>query len=303
MKKLLSILVVGLIGLMAVFAQSIPEGRELFPAVYDFATDYENAWTAAKITDFDVQNNSYSVTGYAVAGKGITLHRDDYKVNIKKDGDSFSVVISDYTTAACDKNGKIPANAKKMSKSKGAANQLSGFIAKDISERLSSWSNEEYQNKLDKVVTDPEFLKTLSEKSSSLYVSRFVKKYSIEGKEVKLSLVLKSIEENSLKDDYFLKFVGDSAPEESSYEFVVSGYTSNNPFANIIEDGGISIITSDKIANMYRSSNVVFYTNNEEFIEKQEGDVFEVQGTIKKLSFDSVTGKFSLYQLIDSGNK
>lgn len=304
MKKLLLGLVAGLIGLMTISAQNIPEGRELFPAVYDFATDYENAWTFAKITNFDVQNNDYSVTGYAVSGKGITLHRDDYKVGIKKDGNTFTVTISDYTTVACDKSGKILAKAKKMSKSKGAANQLSGFIAKDISERLSKWSNEEYQQKVDVVITNPEFLGILSEKSSNLYVSRFVKKYGIEGKEVKLSLVLKSIKENPLKDDQILKYAnklsGAEPTEEETYDFVVSGYISNNPFASMIEEGGLSIITPDEIANRYKSSNVVFYTNNEELIEKQEGDVFEIQGTIKKLSFNDTTGKFILYQVFDS---
>lgn len=304
MKKLLLGFVTGLIGLATISAQNIPEGRELFPAVYDFATDYEKAWTVAKITNFDVQNNDYSVTGYAVSGKGITLHRDDYKVGIKKNGNSFTVTISDYTTVSCDKNGKILAKAKKIPKTKGAANQLSGFIAKDISERLSTWTNEEYQSKVDVVVTNPEFLKTLSEKSSNLYTSRFVKKYSIEGKQVKLSLVLKSIKENSLKDDQFLKYAsqltGEAKPEEATYEFIISGYISDNPFAEMIEDSGLSIITPDEIANRYRSSNVVFYTNNEEFVEKQEGDVFEIQGTIKKLSFNDTTGKFILYQVFDT---
>ncbi len=80
----------------------------------------------------------------------------------------------------------------------------------------------------------------------------------------------------------------------------ISGYISDNPFAEMIEDSGLSIITPDEIANRYRSSNVVFYTNNEEFVEKQEGDVFEIQGTIKKLSFNDTTGKFILYQVFDT---
>lgn len=292
MKKLLSILVVGLvglIGLMAVSAQSIPEGRELFPAVYDFATDFENAWTSAQIKNFDVQNDSYAVVGYAVQGKGITLHRDDYTVNIKKENGAFNVEITGYTTVACDKNGQPLPKATQMAKAKSSATKLAGFIVKDITDRLASWSDEEYSKKVDKVVTNPDFIATLAKKSSSLYVKKFIKKYNIEGKTVSFPLVLTSISENTLKNDQTFKYAmqvsGGDLPEKAKKEYLASGFMKENIFG---------------YGNLGRETNVFFYSNNDDLIDKKEKDVMEISGTIQDITFNDITGKFSFYAVVES---
>lgn len=289
MKKLLSILVVGLIGLMAVSAQSIPEGRELFPAVYDFATDFENAWTSAQIKNFDVQNDSYAVVGYAVQGKGITLHRDDYTVNIKKENGTFNVEITGYTTVACNKNGQPLPKATQMAKPKSSATKLAGFIVKDITDRLASWSDEEYSKKVDKVVTNPDFIATLAKKSSSLYVKKFIKKYNIEGKTVSFPLVLTSISENTLKNDQTFKYAmqvsGGDLPEKAKKEYLASGFMKENIFG---------------YGNIVRETNVFFYSNNDDLIDKKEKDVMEISGTIQDITFNDITGKFSFYAVVES---
>lgn len=289
MKKLLSILVVGLIGLMAVSAQSIPEGRELFPAVYDFATDFENAWTSAQIKNFDVQNDSYAVVGYAVQGKGITLHRDDYTVNIKKENGTFNVEITGYTTVACNKNGQPLPKATQMAKSKSSATKLAGFIVKDITDRLASWSDEEYSKKVDKVVTNPDFIATLAKKSSSLYVKKFIKKYNIEGKTVSFPLVLTSISENTLKNDqtfkYAMQISGGDLPEKAKKEYLASGFIKEDIFG---------------YGNIVRETNVFFYSNNDDLIDKKEKDVMEISGTIQDITFNDITGKFSFYAVVES---
>ncbi len=289
MKKNLSILAAVFVGMTAIFAQTIPEGRELFPVVYDFATDFENAWTSAQIKTFDVQNDSYAVVGYAVAGKGLTLHRDDYTVNIKKENGTFNVEITDYTSVACSKNGQPLPKSTKISKPKSSATKLAGFIIKDITDRLASWSDEEYAKKVDNVVTNPDFIATLAKKSSSLYVKKFIKKYNIEGKTVSFPLVLTSISENTLKNDqtfkYAMQLSGGELPEKAKKEYLASGFTKDNVFG---------------YGNLVRETNVVFYSNNDELIDKKEKDVMEISGTIQDITFNDVTGKFSFYAIVES---
>lgn len=289
MKKILSILAAAFVGMTAIFAQTIPEGRELFPAVYDFATDFENAWTSAQIKTFDVQNDSYAVVGYAVQGKGLTLHRDDYTVNIKKENGTFNVEITGYTTVACNKNGQPLPKATQMAKAKSSATKLAGFIVKDITDRLANWSDEEYAKKVDEVVTNPDFLATLAKKSSSLYVKKFIKKYNIEGKIVSFPLVLTSISENTLKNDqtfkYAMQISGGELPEKAKKEYLASGFMEKDIFG---------------YGNLVRETNVFFYSNNDDLIDKKEKDVMEISGTIQDITFNDITGKFSFYAVVES---
>ena len=289
MKKILSILAAAFVGMTAIFAQTIPEGRELFPAVYDFATDFENAWTSAQIKTFDVQNDSYAVVGYAVQGKGLTLHRDDYTVNIKKENGTFNVEITGYTTVACSKNGQPLPKATQMAKAKSSATKLAGFIVKDITDRLANWSDEEYAKKVDEVVTNPDFLATLAKKSSNLYVKKFIKKYNIEGKTVSFPLVLTSISENKLKNDqtfkYAMQISGGELPEKAKKEYLASGFMEKDIFG---------------YGYLVRETNVFFYSNNDDLIDKKEKDVMEISGTIQDITFNDITGKFSFYAVVES---
>lgn len=282
------------------FAQSIPEGRELFPVVYDFATDYENCWTDAKIKTFDVQNNVYEVFGYTTQGKGLTRTRSDYTVSIKKDGTSFSVSIADYTVIACNSDGSPVNKATRRNASKSMANQLSGFISKDLSERLSKWTDDEYQEKIDAVVTNPDFLGKLAESSSKLYTKKFIEKYGVAGKKIKMSVVLKTIDENHLKNDQILlasaKIAKTEVPKEATYEYIAWGYTSNSPFAEFIGDDTISILAD---SNPFKESNIAFFSSNDVLIEKKAGDTIEISGTIEDLKFSDGTGKFSYMKIFE----
>ena len=300
MKKII-LGIAAILGCALSFAQSIPEGRELFPVVYDFATDYENCWADAKIKTFDVQNNVYEVFGYTAQGKGLTRTRSDYTVSIKKEGSDFSVSITDYTVIACNSDGSPVKKATRRNASKSMANQLSGFIEKDLSERLSKWTDDEYQEKIDAVVTNPDFLGKLAESSSKLYTKKFTEKYNIAGKKIKMSVVLKSIDENHLKNDQILlasaKIAKTELPKEATYEYVAWGYIPNSPFASFIGDGSISIMADDNPE--FKSSNIEIFSSNDVLIEKKTGDTIEISGTIEDLSYNDATGKVTSIKIFE----
>ena len=107
MKKITAF-VVSLLMISAVFAQKIPEGRNLIAAVYDFANP-EN-WGGVESTSYDIQNDTYVIKAYTMGKFLLGYQRQDQIVTIKGNGNSFTINVTDVTSANCDKNGKITSN-------------------------------------------------------------------------------------------------------------------------------------------------------------------------------------------------
>ena len=62
----------------AVFAQKIPEGRNLIAAVYDFANP-EN-WGGVESTSYDIQNDTYVIKAYTMGKFLLGYQRQDQTV-------------------------------------------------------------------------------------------------------------------------------------------------------------------------------------------------------------------------------
>ena len=140
MKKIVGLLVV-LLAATNLFAQKIPEGRKLPALVMDFVTDPE-CWSFCIPTELDPANEAYVVKGYCIQKILAGYQKQEYTVSISRNNDELTIAVSDMTSVACDKNGKV--NGRIMANPKSTMDKLSGLIKNDLAKRISSWSDDEY---------------------------------------------------------------------------------------------------------------------------------------------------------------
>lgn len=249
MKKFTA-LVVSLLMMGAVFAQKIPAGRNLVAAVYDFAQP-EN-WGGIDSVSYDIQNDTYVLKAYTIGKVLLSFQRQDQTVTIKGNGDSFSVDVTDVTSANCDKNGKL--TSKPLANQASTARKIANMYVTEISNRIEKWSDEEYQNKFDKAVTSPSVLFSFINSTSDLYFKKFVEKNNIIGKNVSADVKLYSIEE-SKKDGF-------------DYE------------AHVI------MLDSKNIAGT--TLFITIYSNNDKLLSLKKDDVYKINGKVTKLEKNEI---------------
>lgn len=196
MKKIVGLLVV-LFAAVNLFAQKIPEGRKLPALVMDFVTDPES-WSFCIPTELDPVNETYVVKGYCLQKILAGYQKQEYTVSISRNNDELTIAVSDMTSVACDKNGKV--NGRIMANPKSTMDKLSGLIKNDLAKRISSWSDDEYNARTAKAYTSPLFLEYLQKNKSisKLWLKKFAEE-NVNGKEVELEVVLDSIDENDNK--------------------------------------------------------------------------------------------------------
>ena len=153
MKKFTAI-VVSLLMAGALFAQKIPEGRNLVAAVYDFAQP-EN-WGGVDSVTYDIQNDTYVIKAYTMGKVLMSFQRQDQTVTIKGNGNTFTIDVTDVTSANCDKNGKP--TSKPLANQASTAKKIASMYETEISNRIEKWTDEEYQNKFTEAVTNPNVL-------------------------------------------------------------------------------------------------------------------------------------------------
>lgn len=289
MKKMIGVVALAICVLAQAVAQKIPAGRDLFVLAYEFAQDKTDAWTDAKISKFDIMNNEYVVSGYCVQKIMVGFQKQSYDVILKSDKDTLSVTVENMESVACDKEGKATKGAKVMANPKSTMTKLAGLIQKDLAGRISSWTDEEYAAKYDKVVSDPAVINCLANTTSSLYTSKFVEKNALIGKTISWNVSVSDIEENKPSDS--LKKTVDKfdseLPEEYKYAYKLRGYYNAS---DIIYAG-----TVDTLGLINKTENILitFLSNDDNLIMLTEGKDYTIKGSIKNIRFDKVTGKLS----------
>ena len=193
MKKIILGLLTGFLCFTNLFAQKIPEGRNILPLVMEFSNDKE-AWTECEIDSLDVAKNEYVVSGFAVQKNMLGFIKQAYTVTISRNDSELLVAVSDMTTVSSDKEGNPLKNATKMSNPKGTMTKLAGLIKDDLASRISSWSDEEYQDKYNKSITNPMVLNIIA-KQSALVFKKFVSDNSIVGKTAEFKINVTKVDE------------------------------------------------------------------------------------------------------------
>lgn len=258
MKKITA-LVVSLLMACAAFAQKIPAGRNLVAAVYDFAKP-EN-WGGVDSVSYDIQNDTYVIKAYTMGKVLLSFQRQDQTVTIKGNGNSFTVEVTDVTSANCDKNGKP--TSKPLANQASTAKKIAGMYVTEISNRIEKWTDEEYQNKFDEAITNPYVLFDFVRSSSDLYFKKYVEKNNIIGKKVSADFKLYSIDE--------------SKKEGFAYE-------------------ALAIILGPRTFND-ASLMIHIYSNNDKLLSLKKDDVYKVNGKVAKLEKDLFSSGRLTYEI------
>ncbi len=261
MKKLISGMLFTVFLGLAVFAQKIPEGRNLPALVVDFATD-KNSWTESNLVKVDPMNEEYSVSGYVVQKNIIGYVKQSYVVTISKSENELNVSVSDMNSVACNKEGAVLSKASVIKNPSSTETKLASLIKEDLVKRISQWSDEEYEEKNLKACSYPEFVYQLSKTASKLYATKFFEK-NVNGKNVELEVTLSSIDEN-------LNPIT-KEPEQLQYKAVGS--------VEIVKSADSGFVITEPYT-------ISIYSNNDKLLSAKIGSIYKAKGiaNIKPLS-------------------
>lgn len=268
MKKLISF-VAALFVAATVFAQA--GNKKLLAGVYDFATEPSKTWTIydANFVSADPIAEKYVFDASFVVKIAIGLSRYDFTCTVAKQGDDFTVELSDMVSYACDKNLNIVKKGSVYNTAPRVSGEYAKQIKAEIEERMASWSDDEYNEKLTKAVTSPVILSNVA-KNSALAFKKFVGDNGVEGKPISIKIDVTKVDE---------------APSYAAgYSYYVAGLICVG-----YEKGKMGIRLP-----IYES--VMVYTNNDAVVSlvpadefdiikngKTKGSVYEVKGTVRKV--------------------
>lgn len=279
MKKFLTVCFTALISI-SVFAQT--NSRKLISGVYNFATEPSDTWTILEPTfkSVDPVSEKSVFTGSFTVKIVIGFSRYDFTCSVSKQSGDFTVELSNMSSYACDKDFKMLKTASRYNTSARVAGEYAKQIKDEISKRMSSWSDEQYELNLSSAVTSPMILGCVAN-NSALVFKKFIKDYEVIGKPIKAKIFVTKIDE---------------APEYiKGYSYYVAGNTLSG---YRIGEFGI---------NYPEYTGVMVYTNNDAVISLtpaetmdgllfggKSGSEYEVNGTIKDVSQKSTGGLASI---------
>lgn len=279
MKKLMAF-VASLFVAASVFAQS---GRNLLAGVYNFATESSKTWTIydANFTSIDTIAEKYVFDASFVIKIAIGLSRYDFTCTVAKDGDDFTVDLTNMESYAVDKNLKIVKSGSKYPSSNRVASEYAKQMKTEIQTRMKSWKDAEYQANLDKAVTSPAVLNCVA-KNSALVFKKFLKDYEIIGKTASMKIGVTKVDESKLNDrSYYVAGLTFCGTKVDTMGFLVPEFADVMVFTN--SDNVISLTTSDRM-------DIV--------LGKAKGSTYEVKGTIKDVTRKEAGG-ISVIQIIE----
>ena len=176
----------------------------------------------------------------------------DQTVTIKGNGNTFTIDVTDVTSANCDKNGKP--TSKPLANQASTAKKIASMYETEISNRIEKWTDEEYQNKFTEAVTNPNVLFNFVNISSDLYFKKFVEKNNLIGKNMTADVKLYSIEES----------------KKSGFDY----------------EAHVIILDSKNIAG--KTLFIKIYSNNDKLLSLKKDDIYKVNGKVVKLEKNEV---------------
>lgn len=257
------------------FAQA---NRKLISAVYDFATVPSEAWTLyeTNFNSIDPVADKYSFTGAFVIKNIIGLAKYDFTCDIVKAGEDFNVQLSNMTTYACDRNFKIVPKGSVYKVESRVSNEYAKRMKTEITTRLSSWSEEQYNAKLDAAVTSPIVLNCVAN-GSALVFKKFVNDNQLIGKSINVKINVTNIDEAPSYIEGYSYYVGGKT---------ICGYTTNSMGLKLPDYVSIMLYTNnDEVISLTPAE-----TNDALFGSGKSGSVYEVKGTIRDVSRKDIGG-------------
>lgn len=231
----------------------IPEGRELFPILYQYVhlkPDLTGTKTVAlkcELTKADVINNDYEYNYkiYYKAGFGIQCQEAD--ITVTSENNNFTLGTKKFVSYNCDSNLKRTGDVMEMAKKSMNANTKSHFDA--IKSNLSSISDEEYQSCSEKAYSDFQIQLDVSKYAANrLKAKKWYEKHPLEGKEVEIPFMFTSIKESKVE----------------GYEYELSG------MVGIIDAVLIYVLS-----------------NNDDYVDTKDETVIIAKGIVKSVTYSN----------------
>lgn len=241
---------------------TIPEGRDILPAIWQAAQPTDDG-DQSKILDSaiwlsgaDVGNGTYEITQYFLLKAMIGTTEQDSKVSVKVDGSKFTV----ETTLL--ENVSDGGNGEHIQGSSSGMTQLAKAFCNSISDTLKL-SDDEYAEIGKKAYADLYVINSVVATSTNVLKSKlWLKQHPAEGAETKAQIKITAVDLSKL----------------DGYSYRVDGISQ-------MGNGGGK-------GNKYHTIRVYFYTNNDAVIDWKAGDVKTVSGKISSINYsfpDSVS--------------
>lgn len=268
MKKMI-VLIATLLMSGVLFAQS---NKKLIAGVYDFASVPSETWTIYEPTfkTVDPINEKYIFTASFVIKLLVGLSRYDFTCTIAKENEDFSVELTDMRSYACDKNLKIVKKGSVYKTSTKVAAEYAKQIKDEIKNRMDSWTEEEYNQKLNTAVTAPMILGSVA-KNSGLVFKKFISDYEVIGRPITVNIFVTKIDEAPVYAEGYSYYIGGNA---------LCGYWVDELNINFPEYASVMVYTNnDNVISLKPAE-----TMDGLMYGGKSGSEYEVKGTIRDVT-------------------
>ncbi len=231
----------------------LPEGRDILPILWKYAFE-EQVYTKTVLGFFVVfksmnpTENVYVFDQAVVFKFGVGLQRQDSRVVVKQNGQTFTVQTKGMSTYNVDSEGNRKTspvqNPPKScnANSKNIAGELEKNAKSLSADDYKKWSDEAYYNLLTQTAT-------AATATNKLKAKKWYSTYNMEDQRIKGRILVGNIDES----------------KKQGFAYMVQG------IAMEVD------VPKDTIVN--------FYTNNDSFVDAKAGDILEISGVCKEVKF------------------
>lgn len=236
---------------------TIPEGREILPAVYQYVKGYTVAdgnFGECKFLALDPINNFFRINQYIIYKSGLGYSKQLSTFEVTCEGNIFTVNALGMTNTTVNKNGKAIGPSRDASNS--SISKLNEITVEQILSLLST-DDETWNNMVDMTYADINIIITsVNGAANKIKAKQYLKNHPVEGKNTDFKFIFQNVDESNI-EGYAYKFTG----------------MYNCPFTK--EASPVFII---------------FYSNNDEYVEQKNGTSILAKGTINNIGTDELIG-------------
>lgn len=236
---------------------TVPEGKTLLPAVYEYVKGFnvaEGNVGACDFLAFDVTNDFYRIKQSIIYKAGLGFSNQTTLFEVSLDGNVFTVNTTEMTNTTVDKKGKA------IGPVRDAANSSltkSNKITVECLEKIFSSDDETWKKLNEKAYSDIDVIICFANNAANkIKAKKFFNDHPVEGKNIEFKFVFYEIDESNVE----------------GYAYKLSG------------------LYTCRFTKEVSPVAIYFYSNDDSLAEKNNGSVIEVKGKIDSINFDETLG-------------
>ena len=286
MKRILTVLLGALISVSA-FAQT--ESRKLIAGVYDFVTVKSKNWNILE-PDFQfidsVTEKIVFTASFVEKGLPGLCSKYDFTCTVARESNDFNVEITELTSLVCDKKLRPTRNSELLVWPSVTQEKYAAKMKDEISKRMSSWSDAEYEQKFNEAVTSPLVLAGAA-RSNTVAFKNFMKDYQVIGRSVNTKIYTTDVHEEAKSSkgySYCVSGKGLCGHITCKYE-LKEAYFKEPQYSDImVYTNNNSVISLKPAKRKTPTGRKEAYIENAYDYDVTTGSVYAIKGTIKDVS-------------------